>query len=387
MAFDRFAGQERAIQMAVTWLQTGRLPHAILVVGPAGAGKRAFALALAKAVLCAHAEADACGSCRSCLLLDAMGHPDLHALVPLVAAKGPRDEAGLQEEMREAAVGFLQRDAGVSSSAASIAREHVRLLQRQMSLAPVMGSRRVAIILDAERMHPAAGNSLLKTLEEPTPTSLFILVSAAPDQIMPTIRSRCQRLALQRLRPERIRAQLLADGCEPERVELGVRLSGGSLSRARAAARGDLEGVCGAVERLLRGALAADDEAYWQFVNEYGARDVRGELESVLELCGLYLRDAFMTAGGPAAGDAVPDRGGLLADLRARLTAAQIETAALELDRAAEFLRHNVHVSLALAGLWGCLGGARPPLESAAPLPSGLSAQWRRAATLPRSAR
>jgi DNA polymerase-3 subunit delta' len=216
-------------------------------------------------------------------------------------------------------------------------------------------------------MHPAGANSLLKMLEEPPGNSAFVLVSSAPDRLTATVRSRCQRLTLRRPGPETVRAALVAGGFPPERVELGVRLGAGNLRRAQAAARGELDEARGAVEALLRAALAADDGVYWRLTEQLGARDARGELELVLQLCGLYLRDLFLGAGRGAA-RTMDDRGEVLEQLAASLTLEQVEAAAVELDRADEMLSRNVPANLALVGLWRCLrAGAMSPRPGPAP--------------------
>lgn len=142
-----------------------RLPHALLLAGPEGLGKRAFADRLIAAWLCAAPTADgeACGACKSCGLLAAGHHPDVMRLEP--------EEVGKQ----------IKVDA-------------VRGLFDFITLTPVYHQCRVALINPAENMNLSSANSLLKMLEEPPPSGRFVLVTHQPARLLATIRSRCQRV-------------------------------------------------------------------------------------------------------------------------------------------------------------------------------------------------
>ncbi len=148
----------------------GTLPHALLLGGPAGLGKRAFAEAFARARLCARPrEGFACGECRACRLLAAGTHPD-RMLVTL--------------EVNEK-TGNLRRE---------IVIEQIRALSERLAMASQFDGWQVAVIDPADAMNFAAQNALLKTLEEPTPSSLIVLIADQPWRLQATIRSRCQRI-------------------------------------------------------------------------------------------------------------------------------------------------------------------------------------------------
>ena len=141
-----------------------RLPHALLLAGPQAVGKRTFARALAARLLCRSPQyGAACGTCKSCQLLAAQAHPDWHWLAP--------------EEVGKA-----------------IKIDQVRDLVERMAQTAQQGGRKVVAIAPAEAMNRNAANALLKTLEEPAGTALLILISDTPGRLLPTIRSRCQRL-------------------------------------------------------------------------------------------------------------------------------------------------------------------------------------------------
>jgi DNA polymerase-3 subunit delta' len=141
-----------------------RLPHALLLAGPAGVGKKRFALALAQSLLCENAETGgACGSCRQCELIKPGSHPDIKGL-------------GLEDKSKQIKI------------------DQVRELVAGFAQTSQQGGYKVAIIAPAEAMNTSAANGLLKSLEEATDNTLLLLISDAPSQLLPTIRSRCQRL-------------------------------------------------------------------------------------------------------------------------------------------------------------------------------------------------
>ena len=167
----RTRGQPAAVEALHAMLATG-IPHAILLVGPGGVGKTTLALDVAAALLCL--APDPTGrpdrTCRSCRALDHGNHPDLHLLAPVGAGSvipiGGREERG------------------------------VRDLISELSLMPVEGGARVAVIEGAHRMTEDAQSALLKTLEEPPRGAVLILCAEDEERLLPTIRSRCVRLRL-----------------------------------------------------------------------------------------------------------------------------------------------------------------------------------------------
>lgn len=145
------------------------LPHALLLAGPAGLGKRDFLADFVKGLLCLQpADGIACGACRSCQLVAAGTHPDLVTL------------------------SFGLRKDGVTRS--EIVVDQIRDLSQRLSMASQFGGWQVVTIDPADAMNTAAANALLKTLEEPTPSTLLVLVADEPARLPATIRSRCQRI-------------------------------------------------------------------------------------------------------------------------------------------------------------------------------------------------
>jgi len=189
-------------------LKSGRLAHALLLSGPAGTGKREFALEMARDLLCLEGSVPGCGSCRSCQLLSSGAHPDFRLLGLELNDKGnPRSE---------------------------IVIEQIRNLIPVLQLTTTISSRKVALLHPAEAMNRNAANALLKTLEEPPGDTVLILVSDNPGRLPATIRSRCQAL---RLRPPKHSVLLdwLRDvsGSDEAAAESALNAAAGSPLRAR----------------------------------------------------------------------------------------------------------------------------------------------------------
>ncbi len=155
-------------------------PAALLLSGPRGVGKRAFALHLAQALLChtPNADGEGCDDCPSCRLLAAGNHPDYRLLEP------GEDSTGEDE-------GKNERD---SPASRWIKVQQVRALGDLVVLRPHLGRRRVVVIAAADRLHPSAANALLKTLEEPPQDTHFVLVTSTVKRLPPTILSRCVQI-------------------------------------------------------------------------------------------------------------------------------------------------------------------------------------------------
>jgi len=164
MTFEQILGHQSQKEILRRALASDRLAHAYLFEGPEGIGKRLMALGVARAVFCSRGTG--CGDCVACRKVDHHNHPDLH----LLEVEGT-----------------------------SIKIDQVRELQRSLSLRPLEAKKKICLINGAEYLNPAAGNALLKTLEEPPGDALIILLSAHPDRLLSTIRSRCQRLPFRRL--------------------------------------------------------------------------------------------------------------------------------------------------------------------------------------------
>ncbi|MDO8472884.1 MAG: DNA polymerase III subunit delta' [Dehalococcoidia bacterium] len=210
-------GQERAIDLLQRSLKLERISHAHLFVGPRQVGKMTLALDLARAVNCESGNPP-CGSCRSCQRISSGKHSDVR-VVSLASA--------------EVAKGKRRTEIGI---------DDVKEVQEMASLPPFEGKTKVFIIDGAERLSAEAANRLLKTLEEPPPHVMFVLLSSVERAVLPTVISRCQKIELRPMSTEAVQNMLVErHGLEPQRAELLARLSSGCPGWALAALKDDKE--------------------------------------------------------------------------------------------------------------------------------------------------
>ncbi|MCE5302988.1 MAG: DNA polymerase III subunit [Planctomycetaceae bacterium] len=236
MAWHGIDGHDDVVEEFRRAIGRGRLASSFLFVGPPGVGKRTFALKLAQAMLCTtrpETALDPCGACPSCLQIAAGTHPDVD-----VVSK-PDDKS------------FLPLELLIGE------REHRRRegLCHNLSLKPSLGGRKIAIIDDADFLNPEGANALLKTLEEPPPRSVLILIGTSPAKQLPTIRSRCQLIRFQPLPLDVVERLVLSSGltADPAEAHRLAQHSEGSLERARDLSDGELWSFRDAmVERLSK---------------------------------------------------------------------------------------------------------------------------------------
>ncbi len=203
--------------LAPAWRQLqakrARLPHALLIYGPPQIGKRALAEHFAQSLLCETPAAGGhpCGTCQACRWFADGNHPDFRAVLP--EALQPADADG--------AAGEGSEEEGGGSKSKTPSKEikigQIRSLDTFFSIGTHRGGAKVVLIYPADALNPASGNSLLKTLEEPSPGTIFLLVTSRPDQLLPTIRSRAAKFAVAPPTPQLALAWLAGQGVpDPE---------------------------------------------------------------------------------------------------------------------------------------------------------------------------
>src|SRR3989475_2322036 len=254
-------------------IASGRLPQALLFEGPTGVGKQRLALWLAQALMCEAGLGEGCGKCQHCKLVLSLSHPDVHWFVPLELSKKGGD-ADKQVELVEEALGeemaarrqqpLYQPPSGLASHGIAA----VRLLLRRLVLTPAMGRRKVFVIGDAERLVPqtgaeAAANALLKALEEPPADTVFVLTSAAPDALLPTILSRVVRVRVARLGDSVVAAFAQQELGVTGQRDLGQRvaLADGRIGKLLAGGEGRARGA-DAADRFLAAVGAGPGRRY-----------------------------------------------------------------------------------------------------------------------------
>jgi DNA polymerase III subunit delta' len=190
---------------------SGRPSGALLLAGPRGVGKRAFARGLAQGILCADRRVggEACGACMSCRLFVADSHPDFHLVEP-----APDVERSAASDAVEAATPLARSGVG------TILVGQIRDLADFVTVASQLAGAKVILIQPADHLHQSAASALLKTLEEPPARTVFILVTDHPQRLPATIRSRCFRLDFPVPPRESALSWLATEGVEDAEIAL-----------------------------------------------------------------------------------------------------------------------------------------------------------------------
>jgi DNA polymerase-3 subunit delta' len=178
--------QQASWRQLLAW--RARLPHALLLYGTRGIGKRQLAGAFAQMLLCEAPGRDAaCGACASCRLIAADNHPDLRWLMPEADMPARQDEDAADEAGDDAPPSGRTK----KGPSLEILIDQVRRIGDFLAVSSHRGGVRIVLLAPAEALNASAANALLKTLEEPPAGALFIAVSDELDAVSPTIRSRC----------------------------------------------------------------------------------------------------------------------------------------------------------------------------------------------------
>ena len=234
--FNELIGNSQIKDVLRRMLQKDRIPRSLLFAGAEGIGKKLFAFELAKSLVCLNPQnLEACNKCKACHRADKF-------LFPKPDAKKNEFERVFFSEHIDIGMVIPCRNNVLVGS--------IRELEKEANFRPNEAAARFFIIDDADKMNDAASNALLKTLEEPAPTSHIFLISSRPDALLQTIRSRCQMLRFAPIPAKEIEDFLLStEKVSPADAELVARLSAGSIGRAL---NFDLEKFRGQREEMLK---------------------------------------------------------------------------------------------------------------------------------------
>ena len=243
MTFADIIGQEEVKQHLVRLLEENKLPHAIMLCGPKGAGKLPLALAFAQMLLCQHPTDDgACGNCSDCHMTSLWAHPDLHFSFPVYKAKSndkPVSDDYLtqwREQISRSPYFDTEdwlEDIKAENQQIVIYVQESDNLQKKLALKSSQGGRKVVVVWLPERMNEQTGNKLLKLIEEPPLGTHFLLVSQEPDLVLGTIQSRVQRINVPAL-PEEVISQALQERHDMQKddADLLAHIAQGSYTEA-----------------------------------------------------------------------------------------------------------------------------------------------------------
>ena len=251
MTFSEVIGQEEVQERLMQMVREDRLPHAVMLCGPQGVGKKALATAFACYLLGDAGQSGLYGLSgqsedgKEPLMLQKLEHPDLHFTFPTIKLPSmggdhipvSDDFIGEWRELMLADPYFTMDEwmtamGGENQQAIITARESDELV-RKLSLKSSQGGSKVSVVWLPERMNIACANKLLKLIEEPPRQTVFIMVCEEPDKLLDTIRSRVQRIDVKRVGTEDIRRGLVERrGISEEAAQRLARLANGSWRKA-----------------------------------------------------------------------------------------------------------------------------------------------------------
>lgn len=317
MSLGQVYGHEKQKEILRTAIRRDRIPHAFLFYGTTGIGKRTAALELAKALNCAQGGEllDACDACVSCRKVDHRNHPD----VQTIEADG--------QFIRIAAVDELQD---------------------RMKFRPSEGRKRVFVLDEADRLNITAANALLKTLEEPPPATVLILITARPHQLPATILSRCQHVRFNPLSKEEIARFLVErEGLAADAADVIAAGAGGSIARAIAMNKEDFLALREEVMAGLAPGWRDKPLALLAFLAAW--RGNRKDIDTRLDVLRSCFRDALIYGETGEEGTLINrDRTDLIAAMSRRLSGPVLLDCLAAIDSAGRALETNANRALTL---------------------------------------
>jgi len=315
MAFKDILGQAEAIKSLKALLNSARIPQGLLFCGQEAIGKRLTARVFAKALNCLKLKDDSCDECVSCKKIDAHNHPDVRFI-------------------------FIDKE-----QAQNMKIEQIRQLQAQANLKAFEARKKVFIIDSAERMTEETANAFLKILEEPPQDTIFILISAQPNFLLPTIVSRCQKIRFSQMPKERLK-QVLINNYALEK-NLSHFLAYFSEGRIGQALRLKDHDILNQKNTIIDNFFAKSE-----FDPDLFDLEDKEVLKQSLEIILTWVRDIYLLKAGLAHGELINfDRRNEILSTMPKLSILDLEVALGLLSEAALYLEQNINPKLILANV------------------------------------
>ncbi len=309
-------GHEWAVEMLRQHVANGTQRHAYLITGSPSVGRRSLALAFARALTCSAPPAPGlfCGECRECRQMGKMQHPDLHLLQ-------------------------AEKEGGI------LKVEQIRELRKMVLLAPYQAKYRVVLLHRFQEANPSAANALLKTLEEAPSKVILLLTADTPEELLPTIVSRCEVLRLRAIPTATMESFLRNKGAEAEKAKFIAHLSAGRPGYALSLLE-DEETLAFREEKLNEFAnlLSASRVARFAYAEKL-AKDKEEFRQSLMLWLSLW-RDVMLTTAGDAERLVNIDRRELIENLAAKLDLPAAKNLLKEVEEGIGQLQRNVNPRL-----------------------------------------
>jgi len=283
---EKLIGNTQIKEFLRRMLAAGRLPGSLLFAGPEGVGKKQFALEIARSILCS-SSGDGLGGCGQCSVCKRAGK----FVFPTSEKK---------EDFERVFIGGHADVGQVIAFKRNILVESIRALEREANFRPYEGKARFFIVDDADKMNVQAANALLKTLEEPPPTTYIFLITSRYNSLLPTIVSRCQVMRFQPIAPDEIEKYLLeTKEFAPEDAAVAARISGGSLSRALKMSGEEFRAHREAMMEVVEARTSIGDHtALLRAAEEMGDARMKDDFEPRLDILQSLLRDIWQLKKG-----------------------------------------------------------------------------------------
>jgi len=355
MAWDMI-GHQWAINLLSQQLANRKVRHAYLFTGPDAVGKRTLALRFAQALNCEAppAPGETCGECRACRMIPTQKYPDLH-----VVEVGKLDSrVEIKSDLH--IVKGKHRDGAqdINRVSSKVKVKQIRLLQRQLALAPYEGRWRVALLLRFWEASSNAANALLKTLEEPAPQVVLLLTARSAESLFPTIVSRCEVIPLRALARAELEAGLVARGISDDRANLLSGLAAGRPGWALQLAKDpeQLERRAALLEDLfsLLGKNRGERFNYAAMFKPSKRRSLHKVRERAVETLETWLslwRDVMIIVFGARASGQNPDRRSDMERLASEIDPVQVVNAVQATRRTLQAIHQYSNVQLAMETL------------------------------------
>ena len=316
MRFADITGQEDLKRHLVQSVDAGRISHAQLFTGQAGAGARARAGAYVQYLCCRHRRGgDSCGECPDCKQIAALAHPDLHLVFPVNKQGKKSGEVMRSDEFLPLFRGlFAERggyfsaqdwydrlDLGKTLKGMIAAREADDII-RKLSFKSFEADYKTMLIWLPEAMNEEAANKILKILEEPWEKTLFLLISEQPERLLPTIISRTQEVAVPRIAPDVLERAAQERGVtDPVKARNIARLAGGDLVELQHLVAGESDALRKENFELFCGLMRLSyNDRHLELVTwaEEAAQLSREQQRAFLRDASRLLRESYMLHAG-----------------------------------------------------------------------------------------
>lgn len=340
--FDNLIGNEDTKVLLQRLAANGRVPQSMLFAGPEGVGKKLFAFELARLLLCPD------GGCGKCSVCSRIGVFD----IPKPEKGEDYDAVFLSDHPDVGIVLPYKRNLRVGA---------IRELEREAHFRPFEADKRIFVINDAEKLNDSSANALLKTLEEPPPTTYLILVASRPDALLQTIRSRCQMVRFAPVPMAEIEKRLSSLGTlTPDDASLAARVSGGSVGKAIALDIPWFRHTRDLMVEVVRAALISGNiSSMLQTSEQINDAKNKDRYEDTITILESLVRDVFaLSKGADRTSIANSDIGDTLLKLASGTTTGKLERWIADIEELQFNYLVNINRKVATDGFFAKMAGA-----------------------------